>query len=53
MATGSNNSTFLIDSNAKILVNPDFDSTETEGNAVPGLIKELLQPPKKAILSKF
>lgn len=48
MATGSNNSTFLIDSNAKILVNPDFDSTETERSEVLGLVKELLQNPEES-----
>ncbi len=41
MGTGSNNTTVLIDKNAKVLINPDFASTKTELNSVKGLVKEL------------
>ena len=41
MGTGSNNTTVLVDNNAKILVNPDFGSTKTERTEIKGLLKEL------------
>ena len=41
MGTGSNNTTVLVDKNAKVLINPDFASTKTELNSVKGLVKEL------------
>ena len=41
MGTGSNNTTILVDENAKILINPDFGSKKTERSEVLSLIKEL------------
>ncbi|MCR4949636.1 MAG: HAMP domain-containing protein [Treponema sp.] len=43
MGTGSNNTTLLIDKNAKVLINPDFASTKTELTTVKELVKELAE----------
>ena len=42
MGTGSNNTTILVDDNAKILVNPDFGSSKTQRDDVLKLVKELI-----------
>lgn len=42
MGTGSNNTTILVDADAKILVNPDFGSSKTVREDVLKLIKELI-----------
>ena len=42
MGTGSNNTTILVDSSAKILVNPDFGSSKTVREDVLKLVKELI-----------
>ena len=41
MGTGSNNTTILVDENAKILINPDFGSTKTERSEIRSLVKDL------------
>lgn len=43
MGTGSNNTTLLVDKNAKVLINPDFASTKTELTTVKELVKELAE----------
>lgn len=42
MGTGSNNTTILVDSDAKVLVNPDFASAKTQRNDLLKLVNELL-----------
>lgn len=48
MATGSNNTTILVDSNANILINPDFASTEKVRNDFLDIIKVLLNNPQES-----
>ena len=42
MATGSNNTTILVDRQARVLINPDYGSTEAVRSNVVSLINELL-----------
>ena len=42
MGTGSNNTTILVDSQAKVLVNPDFGSSKTQRDDLLQLVKELI-----------
>ena len=48
MGTGSNNTTILVDENAKVLVNPDFGSGKTVRNEVLSLIKQLKDNPSES-----
>ncbi len=43
MGTGSNNTTILVDSNARILVNPDFGSSSQVRKDVLNLVSELIK----------
>ena len=43
MGTGSNNTTILVDSNARILVNPDFGSSSQVRKDVLSLVSELIK----------
>ncbi|MBO4321170.1 MAG: HAMP domain-containing protein [Treponema sp.] len=43
MSTGSNNTTILIDENAKVLINPDFGSAKTLRDDLLPIVQELLK----------
>lgn len=47
MATGSNNTTILVDEKARLLINPDFGSTKTVREDLLPLVEELLKNPKE------
>ena len=43
MSTGSNNASMLVDSNANVLINPDYGSKKAVSEGVRAILKELLQ----------
>ena len=47
MATGSNNTTILVDEKANVLINPDFGSSKTVREDLLPLVEELLKNPKE------
>ena len=47
MSTGSNNASLLADSNAHILVNPDYGSKKVLSEGIEVIIKELLENPSE------
>ena len=47
MATGSNNTTILVDEKARVLINPDFGSTKTVRDDLLPLVEELANNPKE------
>lgn len=47
MSTGSNNASLLADSNAHILINPDYGSKKVLSEGIEVIIKELLENPSE------